>query len=135
MNVPPASTAGMIINHEGKDLSVLQRYERIIRVLCNIGEISYEKNIAKPDQAAVAVIRDIEIFIPLGGLVDLQVEKKRFLKRHDELSNIIKNAQAKLNNQDFLERAPENVVQKEKLKLDDLVKELAKIASNLEMLK
>lgn len=135
MNVPPSSTANMIINSEGADLSsVLKKYERIIRVLCNIGNITYEQNIAKPQQSAVAVVRDMEIFIPLGGLVDLGVEKMRLQKRKDELGNIINNTQGKLNNQDFLSRAPEKVIQKERAKLDDLTKELEKVNSNLEML-
>jgi valyl-tRNA synthetase len=135
MNVPPSSTADMIINNEGINLStVLKKYERIIQSLCNVGEITYKRDIIKPNQSAVAVVRDMEIFIPLGGLIDLNVEKKRLDKRKNELNTIIINTQNKLNNQDFLSRAPENVIQKERSKLNDLVQELEKVNSNLEML-
>ena len=69
----------------------------------------------------------MEIFIPLGGLIDLHVEADRLLKRKNELNGIIENVRNKLNNQDFITRAPEKVVQKEREKLEEILKELEKV--------
>ncbi len=122
----------MIINNDKKNLAALTRYERIIQSLCGISDIIYEKDAIKPNQAAVAVVKDMEIFIPLGGLIDLKVEEDRLLKRKDEITRIIQNIQKKLNNQDFLTRAPEKVVQNERSKLEEIKKELEKVNMNLE---
>jgi valyl-tRNA synthetase len=134
MNVPPSSKAAMIINSDVTVPSAIRKHQRIIQSLCNISEISYESGITKPQQSAVAVIKDIEIFIPLGGLIDVHVESKRLLKRKKEIEGIVNNIHSKLNNQDFLTRAPEHVVQKERTKLDEIVKELEKVNLNLEMM-
>lgn len=134
MNVPPSSKAKMIINAGGDIPSGIQKHERIIQALCNIEEIEYEQDAVKPPQSAVAVVKDIEIYIPLGGLIDVRVEEDRLLKRKNELKGIIDIIRKKLNNQDFLTRAPEQVVQKERTKLEEIVKELEKVNLNLEMM-
>lgn len=134
MSVPPSSKANIIINNEKENLAAIANYERIIQSLCGINEIIYEKDAIKPSQSAVAVVKDMEIFIPLGGLIDLKVEEERLLKRKNEITKIIQNIQNKLNNQDFLTRAPENVVQNERTKLDEVRKELEKVNMNLEMM-
>ena len=134
MNIPPSRKAKMIINADDDIPSGIQKHERIIQALCNIDEITYEQDANKPPQSAVAVVKDIEIYIPLGGLIDVRIEEERLLKRKNELTVIIENIRRKLNNQDFLTRAPEQVVQKERTKLEEIVKELEKVKLNLEMM-
>ena len=97
--------------------------------------IEYNENAAKPPQSAVAVVKDLEIFIPLGGLIDFRLEEERLLKRKTELEVILDKVRNKLNNQDFLTRAPENVVQRERDKLHEIYYELEKVKTNLEMMK
>jgi len=135
MNIPPAKKAEMIVRCENKLISALRNFETIIEPLGNISDISFTKDDAKPNQSAVAVVGDYEIFIPLGGLIDFKLEEKRLLKRKLELEVIIKKIRNKLNNQDFLTRAPETVVRKEKQKLDDMQNEFKKVKTNLEMMK
>jgi len=135
MNVPPSRKAEMIIRANGSEAKVLQKHETIIKSLCKISEIKYDEDAAKPPQSAVAVIKDLEIFIPLGGLIDFRLEGERLTKRKTELDGFVGKIRNKLNNQDFLTRAPENVVQKEHKKLDEIKKELEKVKANLEMMK
>ncbi|NHZ86668.1 MAG: hypothetical protein GWP19_12440, partial [Planctomycetia bacterium] len=81
------------------------------------------------------VVKDLEIYIPLGGLIDIRLEEKRLLKRKTELVDILNKIRNKINNQEFLTRAPENVVQREREKLDEISNELEKLEINLEMMK
>ena len=69
------------------------------------------------------------------GLVDLDEEKKRMTKRMEEIDRLLKGINSKLSNENFLQRAPENVIKKERSNLNKLNEELEKITSNLEMLK
>jgi len=135
MNVPPSRKAEMIIKTNATSAKTLQRHETIIKYLCRINNIKYSEDVTKPTQSAVAVVKELEIFIPLGGLIDFRLEESRLDKRMKELEGILNNIRNKLNNQDFLSRAPENVVQREHEKLHDIHNEYEKIKMNLEMMK
>jgi len=135
MNVPPSRKAEMIIRANGSEAKALQKHETIIKSLCKISEIKYDEDAAKPPQSAVAVIKDLEIYIPLGGLIDFRLEGEQLTKRKTELDGFLAKIRNKLINQDFLTRAPENVVQKEHEKLDEIKKELERVQANLEMMK
>jgi len=135
MNVPPARKADMIIRTNASTAKTLQGYETIIKYLCKINAVNYSKDATKPPQSAVAVVKDLEIFIPLGGLINVRVEENRLLKRKTELEDILGNIKNKLNNQDFLSRAPEKVIKRENEKLNEIHSELEKVKINLEMMK
>ena len=77
----------------------------------------------------------MEIYIPLEGLVDLDEEKTRMTKRMSEIDRLLKGINSKLSNENFLQRAPGIVINKERSNLNKLNEELEKITSNLEMLK
>ncbi|MCK7519237.1 MAG: hypothetical protein MZV64_16685 [Ignavibacteriales bacterium] len=61
-----------------------------------------------------------EIFIPLEGLIDVDVERARLQKEIDRLDGIARSTAAKLSNPSFVERAPADVVAKEREKLESL---------------
>ncbi len=134
MNVPPASKANVLVRSPNGSSEVLKEYESIVKSLAKVEDMTMGDSIEKPDHAATAVIRKMEIFVPLEGLIDLDVERTRLTKRQTELDGFIIQIQKKLSNDNFLLRAPEDVVQKEKEKLADMESELERINSNLEML-
>ena len=68
----------------------------------------------------------VEAFIPLEGLVDVDAERPRIEKAIVDLDSGISRAQGKLGNQNFRDRAPEDVVEQEKARLSDMEAELAK---------
>jgi len=135
MNIPPTRKADMIIRTNASTAKTLKTYETIIKYLCKINAVSYSGDATKPPQSAVAVVKDLEIFIPLGGLINVRVEENRLLKRKTELEDLLDTIRNKLNNQDFLSRAPEKVVKRENEKLDEIHSELEKVKINLEMMK
>jgi valyl-tRNA synthetase len=72
--------------------------------------------------------------LPLGGLIDLDKEKGRLEKRIKDIESLLIGIEKKLSNENFTKRAPENVVEHEKNKLNDLKDELTKVCGNLEVL-
>ena len=92
------------------------------------------ETIKKPGHSATAVEGGMEVYIPLGGLVDLDEEKARMEKRSLEINRLLSGINAKLSNDIFLERAPEHVIVKERSNLEKLTEELEKVKANLEML-
>ena len=134
MNVPPGKKADMVVRMHGDSKLVLEKYGDVIKSLCGIREISVGEFLDKPPHSAVAVIRDMEIFLPLEGLIDVALEQERLEKREADLKIYISNIQKKLSKRDFLSRAPKKVIEREEKKLIEMNNELKMLTINLEML-
>jgi valyl-tRNA synthetase len=76
--------------------------------------------IDKPKAAIAAVVRNIEIFLPLSGLIDLEAERNRLSKQSEKLEKELAGIKAKLNNANFIANAKEEVVAKEKEKFEEV---------------
>ena len=77
----------------------------------------------------------IEFHIPLVGLVDLDKEKKRIIKRLSEIEKLLNSINGKLSNQNFLDRAPKDVILRERSNHKILKEEDEKLRANLEIFK
>ncbi len=73
---------------------------------------------AKPENAMAGVVDGVEIYLPLKGLIDVEKETARLQKDLDKLEKEIKRLSGKLNNQGFLTKAPQAVVDGERAKLE-----------------
>ena len=134
MNVPPSKYSDLVARCNNDQEIFLTSNSELLRSLGRIENISMGDKIEKPAQCATAVIDGMELYIPLEGLVDLGQERARMDKRILEIGRLVTGIRSKLSNKNFLERAPETVVFKEKSNLDKLTEELEKVKANLEML-
>jgi valyl-tRNA synthetase len=126
MHVPPQMEADVVFSHSiASEKKLLQREHGLIKRLATIKEIRYSED--KPQMSASAVAGTLEIYVPLEGLIDLKVEKSRISKEVDRLRGMTKGTKAKLDNPNFVERAPEDVVEKERIKLEEMSKSLEKL--------
>ena len=82
-----------------------------------------------------ALHNDIEIFVPMAGLIDVDKELSKLNKEKDKLDKEIKRTSGKLSNEKFLNNAPADVVAKEKEKLATFEAKLEKIEENKKRLK
>ena len=76
----------------------------------------------------------MEVFVDLRGLIDVEAEKARLEKDSDKLTKFIAGKEKKLSNANFVERAPAEVVEKERAALADLQQQLAKTKAALNSL-
>lgn len=89
----------------------------------------------KPGKAMAQVISGVEVLLPVEGLIDIEKESQRINK---ELGKVIKDLQQterKLSNSKFLDRAPEDVINKEKQKLEEFSTQKIKLEEVLLKLK
>jgi len=70
-------------------------------------------------ESAIALVGDMKILIPLAGLINKDAEMARLQKEIDKLEGEVKRLDGKLSNANFVDRAPEAVVQKERDKLTE----------------
>lgn len=133
MNVPPAKKANVMVKVDHKELSKI--FEDNKDHIINLGRVENLKigtRIKKPDHAASAVIKDAEIFVPLKGLIDLEQEHLRLEKELSRITALLEKTNKKLSNEDFLKRAPVNIIEKEKARKENYQKMVEKLNKNLE---
>ena len=134
MNVPPSKYSDLVVRCDDVQASFLEIHGDLLKSLARIGEMTLGASIEKPGQSATVVVGGMEIYILLGGLVDLDQEKERMGKRINEINRLITGINGKLSNDNFVKRAPEQVVVKERSNLKKLTEEFDKVTANLEML-
>ena len=136
LNIAPSKKIDIIISVKSDlEVNTINAYTHLIRKLSNTDKIDLGLKIEKPSNSALAVCRIAEIYIPLGKLVDKNEEILKLNKRLSELDKLISSIEAKLSNKQFIDKAPEKVVDGEKNKLNDFIIEREKILSNIEVLK
>jgi valyl-tRNA synthetase len=92
--------------------------EPYLQRLAGASGVTLGTGTAEAEKTVSAVCASAEIRIPLGELVDIGKEIARLGKEKDNLENEIKRAEAKLNNPGFVAKAPAELVEKEKEKIE-----------------
>ncbi|MDD4906241.1 MAG: valine--tRNA ligase, partial [Methylobacter tundripaludum] len=71
-------------------------------------------------ESAIALVGEMKILIPMAGLIDKEAELARLEKEIQKINNDLPRVEGKLNNPAFVDKAPPEVIDKEKAKLADL---------------
>ena len=133
MNVAPGRRASLILKpHEGwKDaLSTAEGYFTRLAFASSLTIL--DPSSPNPEKSASAVTEACELFMPLGELVDVEKELKRLEKDKKSLEGEIARASGKLSNPGFLAKAPANLVEQEKTKLETNKQLLEKLAARIQ---
>ena len=89
----------------------------------------------KPEHALTGVADGVEIFLPLKGLIDTEKEISRLTKELEKLRKGIAATEGKLKNENFVSKAPAEVVQAEREKLAAANEKISSVESRIEQLK
>lgn len=130
MNIAPSKKVSAMI----KSTSVKVHQIDYIKKLAKVDEIKVDPKITKPKASASAVLNDCEIFIPLEGLIDLDVERQRLQKEITRLEGSLTGIEKKLSNEKFVANAAPEVVEKERAKQKDWNENLNKLKEILDNL-
>ncbi|MBS3740661.1 MAG: valine--tRNA ligase [Candidatus Cloacimonetes bacterium] len=135
MNVPPATHVNIHIKSiKDFDRHTLQDNSKYIQLMANVDKIYIGDDVVKPDKSTASVIKSIEIFMPLEGVIDIETERKRLIKKLNKLENVFAGCKRKLENEQFLQKAPAAVVEKEKEKKLELSSTIEKLKANISFL-
>ena len=86
----------------------------------------------KPKASASVVVGRSEVHVPLEGMIDLDQERQRLRKEIEQKEDFLRGVERKLQNKQFVEKAPDEVVERERQKKRDATAELERLRANLD---
>jgi valyl-tRNA synthetase len=133
LNVPAAAQIPLVLVDAPPDVAMgAARWNETIRRLARLSEITSAPS--APAGAVQAIVRQTVLALPLGGFIDVAAERARLQKEIAREEKDVLKLEAKLANPDFLERAPEDVVEENRDRLTEARSRIAKMRAALERL-
>lgn len=134
MRVPPAKSISVLL-HKGdaQDRQYAQENAVFLKNLAKIADLTWlDANATPPSASATIMIGQLEIYIPLADLVDKHAELSRLQKEIDKLKRDQEKLAARLENSDYLNKAPPAVVEKERNNYQQITSALSKLQESWE---
>ncbi len=128
MDIAPSKPLPVLLkNVNEQDQRRLAENEQFLSALAKLASIEVLADDEEGPASATAVIGDLSVLIPMAGLIDKEAELARLSKAIEKLEKDVARTQGKLGNENFVSKAPEAVINKEKEKLADAESALAKL--------
>jgi valyl-tRNA synthetase len=132
MDVPPGKQITALLDCKSdKAQKILEEGAAAIRVLGKVGKLIIGQGLDRAEQSATQVAGDVEISLPLAGLVDVAEEEKRLQKEIAKGQKDVDLFTQKLSNEKFVANAPEHVLEKDRGKLKDAEEKMMVLKESL----
>ncbi|MBE0558829.1 MAG: class I tRNA ligase family protein, partial [Proteobacteria bacterium] len=133
--VPPSKEIAIKIRFaDASQASILEKYSEYLRRLARVSSSEVLTGSEHPKLSSSAVVQGSEVFVPLEGLIDINAERVRLEKETERVRQLLDGISKKLSNTQFLGRAPEDIVAREKEKQEQFTEHLAKLERHLKEL-
>jgi valyl-tRNA synthetase len=134
--VPYSKRSKLIFSSDSEqNQRLMAKYAYLVKRLASVSEVGIADASYVPDKNMItAIVDDARLFIPLGDLVDINEEISRLKKELEKFEAELKRAQDKLSNSRFIEKAPQELVLKEREKAnryEQMIKETKERIENL----
>ncbi|MCK4654563.1 MAG: valine--tRNA ligase [Candidatus Cloacimonetes bacterium] len=127
VNLSPGLEIEIVIKVTDKtQIELLNQYKNYFLKLAKVSKMEIGVDIKKPKSSIAVVVQNIEIYLPLEGLIDIKKEKEKLEKQLVKLEKELQKINSKLSNSKFLTNAPESIIQKEKEKFEEVKTKLDK---------
>jgi valyl-tRNA synthetase len=120
MNISPAKALPIYLARgDAEDKRRLEENRQFLSKLASLESITWLDDPAEAPLCATALAGDLEILVPMAGLIDVDAELARLDREIDKISIEVKKLSGKLSNAKFVDNAPAEVVTKERQKLEE----------------
>jgi len=120
MDIAPSKPLPVLLqNGSSDDQQKWQTHSSIITRIARLETVTWLETEEAPE-SAIALVGEMQILIPLAGLIDKEAELKRLNKELEKLHKELGKCTAKLDNPKFTERAPAEIVEKERQRVADM---------------
>jgi len=131
---PSARITALVQSPDARIRELLERWRGDVTRLAGLGELTISEPGAKPSLSAAFVGPQLEIFVPLAGLIDVDAERERLGKEITRSEQELGGIKRKLDNPNFVAKAPPDVVVKDRARVEELEARVAKLRDNLDRL-
>ena len=133
MNVPPALSLEAIVQSPDKELrGLLEQHDALIMNLSKLKSLEVASPGERPPSSATSVSGSCTVFVSLKGIIDIEREQGRLNKEIAKITKELDGIGKKLTNEDFLQKAPQEVVEKVREKGGKLGEKRRRLEENLE---
>jgi len=116
MRVPPGVTLAVTAKSSASHTPLLRAHAPLVQTLAR-ATLTVDPHAARPRNSALGVVGGTELYVSLEGVVDLAAERQRLEKEIRRAEEAIAFGRAKLSRPEFAERAPADIVEKEREKV------------------
>ena len=129
-NLPMKQEVPLLLQGGGElDVTLADLCAPWVKRLAKVASIDWLSADAEPPAHALGLVGELRVMVPLKGLIDEAAEAKRLDKEIERLDKDVKRLSGKLSNQNFVGKAPAEVVAKEQAKLDQAEQKLITLRS------
>jgi valyl-tRNA synthetase len=128
MDISPNKPLSVLLKNAGAEDE--RRLAATHSVLTKLAKLESLTPLSVDEQApacATALVGEMELMIPMAGLIDKDAELARINKAIEKIEKDMARTSGKLSNENFVSKAPEAVIAKEQAKLDDMTMQIAKL--------
>ncbi|MEN9849211.1 MAG: hypothetical protein RL368_1951, partial [Pseudomonadota bacterium] len=130
MDINPSKLLPVLLQNGSElDQNRLAKHQQIVRSLARIEAITWLNNEDNAPESATALVGEMRVLIPLAGLIDKEAELKRLTKEIEKIRKDYDKSLAKLQNPQFTDRAPAEVVQKEQQRVAEMQASISQLES------
>jgi valyl-tRNA synthetase len=120
MNIPPSVQVPILLRKgESIEQERMTRHEGFLKALAKVSRVEWLQKGTEPPLSATQLVGQLEVHIPMAGLIDKEAELVRLAKEIQRLQGDVQRAENKLANPDFADKAPPEVVAKEFRKMEE----------------
>ena len=132
MNLNPGLKLNVLVKTQNSAIQqTLQDHGEYIRELARVEQLETGPNIEKPKVSASSVLGEMDLIIPLEGMMDFQEERKRVEKELKKIEKDLIFLDKKLSNPDFVKKAPVDIIEKDEQRKKSLSLKQAKLEIHL----
>ncbi|WP_066966105.1 valine--tRNA ligase [Microbulbifer sp. Q7] len=136
INISPAKKIPLILrNGDERDAALLKQTRSLLTKLASLESIEWLEKGAEAPASSTALVGDLELLVPMAGLIDVEAESARVQKELEKLDKNLAQVAGKLKNPNFVDKAPEAVVNKERERLAELESARVRFTEQLDSLK
>jgi len=129
--VSPRVPLDVVVKAPEHELLLLEGESGLVRSLAGVGSLAFSPTAEKPSHSAVAVAGNLEIYVPLEGLVDFDAERERLGKEREKAATELGRLDKKLGNEGFLAKAAPEIVEKDRARAAELTDGIAVMDTQL----
>ena len=128
MLISPAKHLTLLIKPTSNRCNIyIEKYRYLLITICKLNQMHFLLPEETIPISATIMLKDDEFFIPMAGIIDKDAELTRLNREIDKCNNDIIRAKNKLHNDNFVHKAPQAIIDKEKLKFSQATTYLSKL--------